>query len=73
MLDECETEEVEWIDTGECVVGYKHIERHGIGVEETHDIAHIIECLCNEFDVADARDVFLCFLSVVAIGRENGM
>lgn len=73
MFDEGETEKVEGIDAVECVVGYKHVERHGIGVEETHDITYIVECLGNEFDVSDAGEVFLRLLSVVAIGRENGL
>ncbi len=73
MLDERETKEVEGIDTGECIVCNKHVERHGISVEETYDIAHIIECLGNESYIADSGDVFLCFLSVVAIGRENNL
>lgn len=54
MLDEGEAEEIEGIDAGECMIGYKHIERHGIGVKEAYDIAHIVESFGNEFNVADA-------------------
>ena len=73
VFDEGEAKEVEGVDACKCVVGYKQIKRHGIGVEETHDVAHIVECFGNKFNVADAGDILLRLLGVVAIGRENGL